>query len=61
MNYNFQIDLNRDFPSWDDIEAPMEELSQGRAPETIAIMKHIVVKLIEISKMISIATNSLLV
>jgi len=48
MNYNFQIDLNRDFPSWDDIEAPMEELSQGRAPETIAIMKHIVVKLIEI-------------
>ena len=37
----FQVDLNRDFPSWTDFNKTREDLLANRAPETQSMMKYI--------------------
>ena len=38
---NNQVDLNRNFPTWDDLEKPVSELYQKVEPETRAVMRWI--------------------
>ena len=38
---NNEVDLNRNFPSWDDLEKPIEDLYKSVEPETRAVMRWI--------------------